>query len=36
MIYLGNNNLNNNEIQKQTCLTIRLDEDDMNVYTIKK
>ena len=37
MTYQYNNNINNNEITKQTCLTtIRLNENDMNVYTINK
>ena len=37
MTYQYNNNINNNENTKQTCLTtIRCNENDMNVYTINK
>ena len=37
MTYQYNNNINSIKNTKQTCLTaIRLNEDDMNVYTIKK
>ena len=37
MTYQYNNNMNNNKNTKQTCLTtIRGNEDDMNVYTIKQ